>query len=56
MPEPQQPGPGRSTADAAVKELKKEIAKRNEDAYREDREGRAARERERAKKRRAASE
>jgi len=56
MPEPQTPGPGRVTADAAVNELKKQIAKRNEEAHREDRDGRAARERERAVRRRAERE
>lgn len=38
------PGLGRSTADAAVIALKKEIAQRNEQAQREARKLRAARE------------
>jgi hypothetical protein len=49
-----QPGPGRSTADSAVNDLKKEIAKRNEAAHRADREMRAPREKLLAEKRRRA--
>ncbi|MDX6671286.1 MAG: hypothetical protein QOI91_1649 [Solirubrobacteraceae bacterium] len=49
---PHQPGPGRSTADAAVNELKKEIAKRNEAAHRAEREMRGPREQMLAEKRR----
>jgi hypothetical protein len=41
-----EPGPGRSTAQAAFDELKKEIARRNEQAHREARKLRTARERE----------
>ncbi|HZU61500.1 MAG TPA: hypothetical protein VE983_11065 [Solirubrobacteraceae bacterium] len=47
MVEPDGPGPGRSTAEAAVRELKKEIARRNEEAQKEARKKRAAREKER---------
>jgi hypothetical protein len=46
MAEPTTPGPGRSTADAAVSELKKEIARRNEEAHKAARKLRAAREKE----------
>jgi hypothetical protein len=45
------PGPGRSTADAALIALKKEIAQRNEHAQREARKVRAAREREQVRMR-----
>ncbi len=44
MAEPNSPGPGRSTADAAVAELKKQIAERNEAAHKEWRKRRNARE------------
>lgn len=44
MAESHQPGPGRSTADAAVSELKKEIARRNEEAQKAGRKLRAERE------------
>jgi hypothetical protein len=50
--EMQQPGPGRSTSEAALNDLKKEIAERNEQAHKEARKVRAAREREKARKRR----
>jgi hypothetical protein len=40
----QSPGPGRSTADAAFDEAKKEIARRNEEAQKAARKARAARE------------
>jgi hypothetical protein len=46
-----EPGPGRSTADAALTAVKKEIAQRNEQAQREARKVRAAREREQARRR-----
>ena len=42
--EPQTPGPGRSTADAAFDEAKKEIARRNEQAQKAARKARIARE------------
>jgi hypothetical protein len=38
------PGPGRSTADAAFDEVRKEIARRNEQAHKAARKARAARE------------
>jgi len=47
-----QPGPGRSTSDAAFNALKKEIAQRNELAQKEARKLRAAREQEGVRKRR----
>jgi hypothetical protein len=40
-----EPGPGRSTSDRAFNELTKDIARRNEDAHKEARKLRAARER-----------
>jgi hypothetical protein len=46
-----EPGPGRSSADAALSALKKEIAQRNERAQKEARKLRAAREREQARRR-----
>jgi len=46
MVEPTSPGPGRSTADAAVAELKKQIAQRNAEAQKEGRKRRTAREQE----------
>ena len=45
MADSSRPGPGRSTSDAAVSELKKEIARRNEDAQKAARKLRAERER-----------
>ena len=48
----QEPGPGRSTADAAFAEHKKEIAQRNEQLQKEARKVRAARENEQVRKRR----
>ena len=47
-----QPGPGRSTSDAAITALKKEIAQRNELAQRQGRKLRAAREQEQVRRRR----
>jgi hypothetical protein len=46
------PGPGRSTSDAAFTALKKEIAQRNEQAQKEGRKLRAAREQEQVRRRR----
>ena len=46
MGEPNRPGPGRSTSEAAVNEVKKEIARRNEEAQKAGRKRRAAREKE----------
>jgi hypothetical protein len=43
--QPHSPGPGRSTADAAFDEVKKEIALRNEQAHKAARKARTARER-----------
>jgi hypothetical protein len=48
----QQPGPGRSTSDAAFAELKKQVAQRNEVAQKEGRKLRTAREQERVRTRR----
>ena len=47
-----EPGPGRSTSDAAFVALKKEIAQRNEHAQKEARKLRAAREQEQVRRRR----
>jgi hypothetical protein len=47
MVEPNSPGPGRSTSDAAIAEVKKEIARRNEDAQKAGRKRRSAWERQR---------
>jgi hypothetical protein len=47
-----EPGPGRSTSDAAFAELKKEIAQRNEHTQKEARKLRAAREQEQLRRRR----
>jgi hypothetical protein len=44
MAEPSSPGPGRSTAEAAFNEVKKEIARRNEKAHQAARKLRTARE------------
>jgi hypothetical protein len=46
MVESNRPGPGRSTSDAAIHELKKEIARRNEEAQKAARTKRAAHEKE----------
>jgi hypothetical protein len=50
--QPQEPGPGRSTSDAAFNELRKEIGERNERAQKEARKVRSAREREQVLRRR----
>jgi hypothetical protein len=42
--QPPSPGPGRSTSDAAFDEVKKEIARRNEQASKAARKSRTARE------------
>ena len=47
-----EPGPGRSTAEAALSELKKEIARRNEAAQKAGRTLRAKREQQRLAQRR----
>lgn len=52
MTQTQQPGPGRSTSDAAFAEVKKEIAQRNEQAHQKARKRRVATEQEQARRRR----
>jgi len=47
-----EPGPGRSTSEAAFNELRKEIAQRNEQAHQAARKLRAARDREKTLRRR----
>jgi hypothetical protein len=44
MAESNTPGPGRSTSEAALNEVKKEVARRNEEAHKAARKLRAARE------------
>lgn len=46
MDEPNRPGPGRSTSEAAFNEVKREIARRNEEAQKAGRKKRAARDKE----------
>jgi hypothetical protein len=46
MVEPSSPGPGRSTSEVAITELKKEIARRNEEAQKAARKKRVLREKE----------
>jgi hypothetical protein len=48
----QEPGPGRSTSDAAFTAVKKEIAQRNEETQKKARKLRAAREQEQVRLRR----
>jgi hypothetical protein len=50
--QPEEPGPGRSTSEAAVKVLKDEIAQRNERLQKEARKIRTAREQEQVRRRR----
>jgi hypothetical protein len=45
-PARQDPGPGRSTSEAAFNEVRRDVAERNEKAHQEARKLRAARERE----------
>jgi hypothetical protein len=52
MAEASKPGPGQSTADAAFSELKKQVARRNEEAHKAARKLRAAREKEQLERRR----
>lgn len=52
MAESNRPGPGRSTAESAVSDLKKEIARRNEAVQKAARKARAERERRQLKQRR----
>jgi hypothetical protein len=51
-PRGQEPGPGRSTSEAAFNDLRKEIARRNELTHQQARKLRAAREREQVLRRR----
>jgi hypothetical protein len=51
-PRRQEPGPGRSTSEAAFNDLRKEVAQRNERTHQEARKLRAAREREQVLRRR----
>ena len=44
MAETNSPGPGRSTSEAALNEVKREVARRNEEAHKAARKLRAARE------------
>lgn len=48
----QEPGPGRSTAEQAFNDVRKEIAQRNERAHQEARKRRSEREREQLERRR----
>jgi hypothetical protein len=43
MTESNRPGPGRSTSEAAFNEIKREVARRNEEAHKAARKVRAAR-------------
>ena len=52
MAEPQTPGPGRSTSEAAFNEIRKQIAHRNEEAHKAARKLRIARDREQIAERR----
>ena len=52
MTQTHQPGPGRSTSEAAFAELKKEIAQRNEQAHKKARKRRLTTEQDRARRRR----
>ena len=49
---PEEPGPGRSTSEAAFNDLRRQVAQRNEQASQEARKRRAAREQERVLRRR----
>jgi hypothetical protein len=49
---PQEPGPGRSTSEAAFNEIRRDVAQRNERTQQEARKLRAAREREQLLRRR----
>jgi hypothetical protein len=51
-PARQEPGPGRSTSEAAFNDIRREIAQSNERAHKEARKLRAAREREQLRRRR----
>jgi hypothetical protein len=49
MDDQNMPGPGRSTSEAAIREIKKGVAQRNEAAQKEGRKKRTAREMEKLK-------
>ena len=51
-PARQEPGPGRSTSEAAFNDLRREIAQRNEQAHQDARKRRTAREQEQLRSRR----
>ncbi len=52
MDELRRPGPGRSTADEALSEVKKQVARRNEEAHKAARKLRSVREKEKWAQRR----
>ena len=52
MAETSRPGHGRATADEAFSEVKKQVARRNEEAHKAGRKARAAREKEQLERRR----
>ena len=52
MAESNSPGPGRSTAEAAFNEIKREVARRNEEAHKAARKVRAARDEQKLAQRR----
>ena len=52
MAESDRPGPGRSTSEAALNEVKREVARRNEEASRAARKLRAEREKQQLARRR----
>ena len=53
MAEPTSPGPGRSTSEAALSDLKKRVARRNEETQKAARRLRAVREKEQLARRRS---
>jgi len=52
MPDANTPGPGRSTSEAAFNEIKKQVARRNEEAHKAARKLRSARDKEKLAARR----
>ena len=52
MADANSPGPGRSTSEAALNEVKREVARRNEEAHKAARKLRAAREKQQLAERR----
>lgn len=54
MAESNSPGPGRSTSEAALNEIKREVARRNEEAHKAARKVRAERDKQKLAQRRAA--